>query len=614
MAGIAGIINLKADLPPLPAHTLRAMLDVMAHRGPDGCSALEGPNYHLGQLALNASRWQSGKPFSSAGFSIVGDVRLDDRSKLCSKLGLPRQTADIELVLQAFLKWGPACVNFLLGDFAFVVTDGQQVFAARDHMGVKPFYYGVDSQRLYFSSEAPGIACVTQGSINERRIADLLVNPLEIVDKSSTFYQQVWRLPPASTLTVRRGQPVISQYWAPDIEKTVRFGSDDEYFEAFHELFVAAVQDRVADSGEPASMLSGGIDSSTIVGFANQMGSIRTFSAVEKHEDCEDTRFISITANALSLDSQQFTTGDIDDYLPELIEQVRNTIEPFDYYMMICGLMNLAARRRGHRFLLDGLEGDMLHSHSPNYPSTLIRQGEIKTGLSEIYHRWNNMFGRHSFLILHYLFSLRLVGLPRSLAFLKPIRAAILPQRNLLHGSMIDPEFASRQLVKERFSVLWESLYGDYRNLQEQHLSNITSPAITVAAERYDRVAAQSGIEPRHPLLDKRLVEFSLGLPREQKVRQGWSKYHLRRLGAGVLPDAVSWRVGKDENAWRFLDKLNAVYAREMKDYVFDYRELLKPYIATQYLDHPDKPDLLLLYGLATWLVRHQEATTNNVR
>ena len=151
------------------------------------------------------------------------------------------------------------------------------------------------------------------------------------------------------------------------------------------------------------------------------------------------------------------------------------------------------------------------------------------------------------------------------------------------------------------------------------HKSNILHPGITVAIERYERVAALCSIEPRHPLLDKRLVEFSLGLPWEQKVRHGWSKFMLRRVGAGALPEAVVWNRGwGDLLGWPVTRIWMQQYLKHMVKVIKNQQPLLEGYMDSsrvkQVIFHKlnlDRYDDALnfwnCYSLANWLTVNQQ-------
>ena len=164
-------------------------------------------------------------PLSRSNDSLVitADARIDNREELCSLLGLKdkltfNQTPDSEFILAAYEKWGENCVEKLLGDFSFVIYDSikKQLFCGRDHFGVKPLYYFLSDRLFVFGSEIKAILAIKEvpNCLNEVKIADFMLEMFE--DKTRTFYQNIFRLPPAHTLIVNREEVRLKRYWSPD--------------------------------------------------------------------------------------------------------------------------------------------------------------------------------------------------------------------------------------------------------------------------------------------------------------------------------------------------------------------------------------------------------------
>jgi asparagine synthase (glutamine-hydrolysing) len=236
VSAIAGIFFL--DGRPVDRPVLERMVGSIAHRGPDGEGTWsEGP-VGLGHRML----WTTPESLheelplvrKSGDLVLTADVRLDNRDELISALGIasrPRQEiGDGELILGAYKKWGERCPEELLGDFAFAIWDQQRqkLFCARDHMGVKPFYYFRSGRIFVFASEIKALLCVAEvpRRLNEVRVADYLVGSFE--DKTITFYQEILRLPPAHSMSVSREKASERPYWALDPSREVRLSSDQE--------------------------------------------------------------------------------------------------------------------------------------------------------------------------------------------------------------------------------------------------------------------------------------------------------------------------------------------------------------------------------------------------
>src|SRR3989454_9825112 len=269
------------------------MLARLAHRGPDGAGVWSGGAVGLGHRLLHTTpeSLREHLPLASGDGTLVltADARIDNRGELLAALGRGVEATDAELILAAYERWGERCPEHLLGDFAFVIWDARRatLFCARDHFGVKPFYYYHAPGRLFcFASEIKGLLALAEvpRRLNETRVADYLVPLLE--DKVITFYQDILRLPPAHRMTVTRQGVRIEQYWALDPEREIRMKSDADYAAAFREIFTEAVRCRLRSAFPVGSMLSGGLDSSSIVCVARQLlaqdggETLHTFSPV----------------------------------------------------------------------------------------------------------------------------------------------------------------------------------------------------------------------------------------------------------------------------------------------------------------------------------------------
>src|SRR5262249_39433765 len=146
---------------------------------------------------------------------------LDNREDLIAELGLDgieRVIGDGELILRAYLRWGKDCPSKLLGDFAFAIWDPRksELFCARDHMGMRQLiYHHIPNERFVFATEVGAVLANSRvmRELNEGRIADFL-DDLEDLDLTSTFYSQLYRLPPAHSLLVGNGQASLHRYWS----------------------------------------------------------------------------------------------------------------------------------------------------------------------------------------------------------------------------------------------------------------------------------------------------------------------------------------------------------------------------------------------------------------
>jgi asparagine synthase (glutamine-hydrolysing) len=560
MSGICGIVRLDGGTPS-PAE-IAPMCKVLQRRGPDGTATWVGECAALGHTSLvttpEALVERLPLTHAESGCAITADARLDNREELLATLGLAGETrviGDGELILLSYLRWGEDCPKHLLGDFAFAIWDerAQQLFCARDHMGMRQLLYYRDAGRLFvFGTEAQAV--LTHRSvpqcINEERIADFLED-LEGIDLPSTFFEDVHRLPPAHFLTVNANGATLQRYWQLRPNAPLMLGSDQAYADAFLDVFTEAVRCRLRRPGPVGSMLSGGMDSGSVAAVAARLlsadggGPLHTFSAVGPDpETCIETRTILSASSLPGLAARFVNLADMDTYRHALMDLPKSG-EPFDFHMTLIRAVYMAAHQQGIKIMLDGVGGDVVMI-SGNRVGQLLRAGRIVAAVREARGEgrfWGPLWPWWKSLA-HGAWAAWVPNIVRN--FRGKIHA-----RRSSRTSMVAPEFAnSIDLAGRRQGS--KTVQSGGRFSVEKRRQSILHPHLTAARERYDRVASANAIEPRDPFMDVRLIQFCLSLPVEQLQSDGWRKLVLRRAMHGLLPDTVVWRVGKEHLGWAF--------------------------------------------------------------
>lgn len=577
MSGIVGIINFDGE--PVEQELLQKMTDTLALRGPDRTGLWINGNIGFGHtlLAATPEHQREKQPCTIDGqVWIVADARIDDRTHLKNKLRakghLNVDTAtDVELILYSYYAWEENCVDHLLGDFSFAIWDKNKnkLFCARDHMGVKPFVYYRRGDLFIFASEVQAIIAYPDvpRKVNEARIVEYLVE-MPAIETQSTVFQDILRLSPANYLLVNSEKQLTRRYWNPDAFAEIHYGSDEQYGEAFLDVFSKAVICRLRSPGLVGSMLSGGLDSSSIVGIArdwmkqNNHSRLHTFSAIAEDEDNDtETHFIKSMLAQGHVVPITVKPSEIFSIQTEIEQLLSHKDYMFGQYQSLPQLMYILAAKHNMRAILTGLDGDVVASNHPNYISFLIRAGKWRTaweeanGLSKFYARWNKS-------ALHYLLQYGRFSLPDFIRTTRYTHTKEHYLQSILDSSIINPDFARRNNLGERLLELKRLILPpgttSIRQLNAYHLR---LPNNARALERYDRMASLYSIETRHPLMDKRVIEFSLSLPWNLRVRTGWTKFIMRKALSGILPEEVLWRrgwehIGSDfTEAWYKLQK-----------------------------------------------------------
>lgn len=564
MSAIAGLYYL--DGRPAESSVVKRMLPPLERRGPDGFKYwTDGPaGFGYARLCTTPGSINEIQPYviENGRWAVVADLRLDNREELMTRLVADAAPSDAALVLSAYRKWGDTCAEHLLGDFAFAIWDreARTIFGARDHLGLKPFYYHRANGRLFvFGSDPSALLEVPDvlPRINESRIVDYLVPELEGSDKTSTFYRDIFRLPPAHTITVSPSDIKIRAYWRLDATKELRLPREEDYTEAFRELFTDAVDRRTQSTGRAGVMLSGGLDSAAVVGFAREK--LNTYSCLMREaEKCPETTCVAAIVRSAKIDAK-FIYDDEVDHLDRLVEDHFATGTDLFDFADIPLIAYERARRDGIRVMLDGVDGDVVAASNALYLTEVARSGSPRQFLSAA-------SGYADYYGLSRRSSARLVWAQG----IKPKVKARVPESAreawrrvrgstwvagslnwhdpVLRDSLIDREFAEKLGLVDKLSTLnGDTRWGD-RSSRENDAQTVNAPFVTAAIERYDRLAATLSIEARHPFFDKRVVEFCLSLPLEIKQSGGWAKLIVRRAADGLVPDEIRWRRHSREN------------------------------------------------------------------
>ena len=551
MSGIVGIYY--RDGKPAQPKQVESMLLAIAHRGSDGANVWNQDSVGMGHRML----WTTPEslleklPFCDRArdTTITADARIDNRAELISALELKdlpaEKITDSALILAAYHKWGENCSQRLIGDFAFAIWDGRQnrLFCARDPIGIKPLYYYQSEKVFAFASEIKALFCIpeVEKKLNELRVAYQLLGFFE--DKEITFYQDIFRLKPAHSLTINETSQYLKQYWALDLHKRLELSSDREYTEAFKELFTESVNCRLRSAFPVGSTLSGGLDSSSISCTARNLlaatgKKLHTFSAIFPNlpesdlKQIDERCYMRVVQESAGIEAHNVRADLLNPLLNWLWQEEEPVLAPNIYIHQ--GMYD-CAEQNGVRVFLDGVDGDTTISHGWRYLTHLTYTG-----------RWYRLYCEVKAAAKNLHVSSKLIGRKYCLNPLTSEPYKVLKNRLLNQhdrGNLIDPDFARRFDLSERMQQLApEPLITTAR---KDHLSGFNTGLYPYAMEITDRSSAPKSLEARYPFFDRRLMEFCLAIPLEQKFRQGYPRAILRHAMEGILPSEIQWRVTK---------------------------------------------------------------------
>ena len=569
---------------------LDAMLAALADYGADAAAWTEPPVALGGRRPPSPGNADPGPAFAStggggAGFAVTADARLDDRGALCDALGVHHSERagldDADLIARAWARWGQSCPDHLLGDYAFAVWDrrARTLFCARDPVGARPFYYAETSHGFVFASAveavlaAPGV----DDRLDESTVATWLVrrNPLS---NTRTFFAMVRKLPPGHTLTVAGAAPPrLRRYWRPERAPRVRRASDDAYAEEFLDLYARAVRDRLRGPDPVGVHLSGGLDSSTMVALAarelRRQGRPPPLAYTwlpprdRQPAAAGAPEYEVLDAVCAREELRLFHQFEV---TPEelLAMSRRDGVYPGRRLSLLEASVQRRAAEHGVRVLLSGWGGDEgVSFNGRGLYAHLLLSGRWPRLVAEC--RARELGLRH------------VIGeTVRSLIPPMPRRLRRWRNPRSFPNTFIDPAFARRQPprpVPHRRGV--GTRRSQLRLLRDGHLIRDTE---LLAAS-----GARHGIEYRYPLLDRRLLEFALGLPSEQFRRGKWGRWLMRHAGQSLLPRDVCWRLDKDD-AHLIFDTYDNVYEEEVLPALLQALEAgAASSTRTQYVDMP---------------------------
>ena len=563
MSGIYGLFG--RDGVPAAPQTLAAMRAAMEAWGPDGCGGYQHGAVGLGHLMLHTTPESLHEQVPVAhphrpDLLITADARIDNRAELCAELGISVQEqhtlGDALLILLAYARWGERCLPRLLGDFAFVIWDGtrQELFCARDPLGCKPLHYYLTPDLFVFASEVRGVLAhpAVPQRLNEPLLALYLQDFSQHAEKRLTFFEGIVKLPSGHLLRVTPGEARLQQYWSVEDVPALRYSSDADYEEHLRHLLHEAVGCRLRSAFPVGAHLSGGLDSSAVAVLAahglREQG--RDLAAAYSWSPPpaagatlgDERRRVEQACTIAGITCQYLQWGvdhAVDVYRRDLTVQPRQTL-------LRELLIQRMAQQAGVRLILSGWGGDEgISFNGRGYLAELLVHGRLRTLRDEL---WARMPG-----------SGRINNAKSLLAtlygqvFLPIMPDAMLPmlgQQGLLSPAdarYINPTFASRSR-RDVARLRGPSLRPrpGLRRMQ-QRLFNYGH--LSERCECWAISGAQHSVEYSYPLLDRRIVEFALGIPANQHYRDGERRRIFRRSLRDVLPEAGAGRSYKDEPA-----------------------------------------------------------------
>lgn len=543
MCGISGIINKRGAA--VDAAAVRAMNASIAHRGPDGEGEYFWKNLAFGHRRLSII------DLSECGHQPMvyrsGDLVLTFNGEIYNYLELREELqekghefhsrSDTEVILAAYAEWGDACVERFNGMWAFALLDRkrQRIFCSRDRFGVKPFYFTESDGLFAFGSEIRQLLPFLPHVAAEREIlVDFILTSIsDHTDK--TFFQGIRKLAGGHNLIydLSRDCFTIERYYEIRRRTELESVGPEEAAEIYREVLEDAVKVRLRADVAVGTCLSGGLDSSSVASLAAvhyHAGSGRAFSAitaVSEQKSNDESSFAKLVVESGGMEWLQVKPS-YEDFLGSLDAVVRAQEEPFggpsltmQYFVM------KTARENGIPVLLDGQGGDETLLGYEKYYASYLATTWREQGISACLKAWSQASRNNT----------KMSGLNAAkfvvAGLMSPLRYRFYRHRHRYLTSF--PPAPSH--LRDFSAASWDSF--------ALQVLEMTSTNLPVLLRYEDKNSMAHSIEARLPFLDYRAVETALSLPGSCKIRDGWSKWVLRRGMEGRLPDSILWRKNK---------------------------------------------------------------------
>lgn len=586
MSGIFGIFNRNGK--PVSSEIIQKMLDAISYWGPDDSGTWINGSVALGHAML----WNTPEsklehlPNTHDYLSITMDARLDNREELAKNLDLPNRPfekiTDSDFILAAYHKWGEDCPKYLLGDFAFAIWDKikQQLFCARDHIGVKPFYYYLSKELFVFTNFLNTVTAhpnVTR-KFNDTSLAKFLC-PQGFYDNRSTFFKYVKKIPAASALVITSENVLESNYWLIEDITPLHYDSFEQYIEQYRILFNKSINSRLRTLYPVVSHLSGGLDSSSIAVLAarklkKQSSLLYAFNWAQKKNDGTDSDHPEWTFSERIAKTEGIQFHRID-LLPCYMSETYNKVNIFNNDMGFFWEEYLVRDRAAScnvRTILSGWGGDQFISNDGYaYYSGLFWKGSFLSATQRIYQEYQDK----SYRFLRTIY--------------RSIKESIYPvfykfMNGYYKKSNIDydpyahcqDQFAkyAKKVINEE-SKFFHGVHAEQIYLLREGL--IQQRIESWAATGYDK-----GIEYSYPLLDKRIVEFSLALPEEfYGKKNGYNRFFFREAISNIIEDDIVWAPKNADltSSTKRLELYDESLKCWLQSYSQDYKNMKSDYI-----------------------------------
>lgn len=560
MSAITGIVHFNDE--PISSEQGRGLMEALQQYTADDVQIWHKENVFFGCHAQWITPESIGEqlPFYDyeRQLAITADAIIDNRTELFEKLQVDyvdrKSITDSELLLLSYQKWGEEAPKYLVGDFAFMIWDErkQKLFGARDFSGSRTLYFYYNQPQFVFCTAIKPLFTLPyiEKKLNEQWLAEFLAIPnmLDTVDASSTVYNNIEQVPPSHTISVIGGRITLSRYCTLTARKKLQLKSNQEYEEAFREVFQSAVTARLRTHHNVGAHLSGGLDSGSVVSFAaknlrKDNKQLYTFSYVPVDDFVDWTPRSRVADERPFIQSTVQHVGNIRDHYIDLkgsspLSEVNDWLEmlemPYKFFENSFWLKGIyeKAQQEGIGVLLNGARGNYTISWGSalDYYAVLLRKL-----------RWVRFYHE-----LHQYSEKKGIGKKQLLLAIGKRAFPFINQIFTTHNQyrfpmLISPEFAKKTEVFDKLQEQGINVTGsstpNFYDARKKQFEQVVSWHINGTSGT--KLSLRYSLWDRDPTNDLRVIRFCLSVPEEQFVQNGLDRALIRRSTESFLPDKV---------------------------------------------------------------------------
>jgi len=554
MCGVAGIIDYHGKSNAVNA--VGAMLRSFSHRGPDESGIYHSPVATIGNVRLSIIDLQTGQqPLSdiSGRYWIVfnGEIfnYIELRKELEKKDVRLKTRSDTEVLVNLYALYGKSCLSMLNGQFAFAIWDKlkEELFLARDRVGIRPLFYTVTNGVFYFGSEIKAIfrnSEVTR-ELDPKNLSQIYTFWTALTP--GTAFKGIFELYPGHFMTLGRNGLRTEKFWELNIGPNRTDLSLPEAIERFNELFTSAVRIRLRADVEVAAYLSGGLDSTTTVAYIRDIepGILNTFSIGFEDKDFDESKYQEEAVRYLNTNHRAITCSsrEIAEAFPKVVWHSETPLTRTAPTPML--ILSKLVRDNNIKVVITGEGSDEILAGYDIFREAIIRQFWAKQPgsslrpmlLKRIYPDIPHLRNA-SPNILKMFFGYKLEDTAN------PLYSHLLRWNNSNH---IKKHFSDTVKASvngyDPLEDLSDKLPHDFNNwstlAKAQWLETTVFMSGYLLSSQGDRMAMANSVEGRYPFLDYRVIEFCSSLPDQLKLNGTNEKYLLKKMMTGRIPDSI---------------------------------------------------------------------------